>query len=83
AEKLGRPTSYSEIFTILKEAQIVSENLCEKMIEITRFRNRLVHVYHSIDPALIFDIIQEEIEYSKLFMNAIKNFLKNKKETEK
>ena len=79
AETLGKASSYAEIFRILQANEIISKQLMEKMIIITRFRNRLVYAYMSIDPKVIYSIINDDLDDVLLFKKEILDFLKRRK----
>ena len=84
AEKLGRAQNYSEIFSILQKSRIISKELEQKLVKMSRFRNRLVHVYFSIDTEIIHGILQKDLGDFKEFVETIKNFLRKiRKEKEK
>ncbi len=77
-EKLGLPKEYAETFRILSKKEIISNDLEEKLILMTRFRNRIVHLYWDIDDEFVKKIIEENLEDFYLFQKAIKHFLKKK-----
>ena len=56
-----RPSDYADIFRILREEKIISEELCEKLVQMARFRSRLVHLYSTLDNEIVFSIIENEI----------------------
>jgi len=43
-----------------------------------KFRNRLVHLYWEISPEKIFEIIQNNLEYFKLFEKKIVEFIRSR-----
>ena len=55
-----RPASYSDIFVILREEQVISENLSERLVNMARFRHRLVHLYTTLDNEIVFSILENE-----------------------
>ena len=46
-------------YTQLKSAGIISEELCENMIEMTGFRNALAHDYDEVREPEVFDNLQD------------------------
>ena len=52
--RLGLPKEYSDVFRILKNNHVISEDIQNRLILMTRFRNRLVHIYWDIDDETIF-----------------------------
>jgi len=71
------PESYSDTFKVMSEAEIVPSNLTEKLIEMAKFRNRLVHIYWEVDDELVYDIIKEDItdieEFLQSFMTSLRS----------
>ncbi len=56
-----RPKDYADIFQILGEEKIITEDLSERLIHMTRFRTRLVHLYSTLDNEIVFSILENEI----------------------
>jgi uncharacterized protein YutE (UPF0331/DUF86 family) len=44
------PESYADIFIILRELNIIDTEFSNRMIEMAKYRNRLVHPYWDLDP---------------------------------
>lgn len=69
------PETYSKIFQILKELNIIPERMEKKLIEMVGLRNLLGHLYMEIDNEIIYDIIQKEISiFSEFKKRIISNF---------
>ena len=60
-EHLDVPESYSECFKILGDRNIISKELSEKLINMAKFRNLLVHLYWKVDDGKIYEILQSEL----------------------
>ena len=73
--KLGIPKEYAEVFRILNQEKIISDELQTKLIQMTRFRNRLVHVYWDIDDKTIFEYLNTHLNDFHQFKTAITEFL--------
>jgi uncharacterized protein YutE (UPF0331/DUF86 family) len=71
------PESYSDTFRVMAEAEIIPLNLTERLIEMAKFRNRLVHIYWEVDDELVYDIIKEDItdidDFLQNFMASLKS----------
>jgi len=52
------PEDYAECFHLLGDAGRIDPQLAERLAEMARFRNRLVHLYAEIDYGQVYDIIQ-------------------------
>ncbi len=76
-EKLGLPKEYAETFKILYENKIISKELKDKLVLMTRFRNRIVHLYWDIDDEFVKKIIDENLSDFYQFQKEIKNYLVN------
>jgi len=74
--KLGLPKEYADTFRILAKSEIISNELVEKLILMTRFRNRIVHLYWDIDDEFVKKIIETNLEDFYLFQEAIRDYLK-------
>jgi len=59
--KMRVPESYAETFKVLAEANVIEEELSKRLMEMAKFRNRLVHIYWEVDDELIYSIIKEDI----------------------
>jgi len=70
------PESYADTFNVMAEKRVISEDLMEKLIEMAKFRNRLVHIYWEVDDEVIYDIIREDIQDIEEFMVKFMDFLK-------
>lgn len=69
--KLRAPDDYADAFRILGEIGMLSEDFVKKLIEMARFRNRLVHIYWDVDDELIYNIICEDLDDIEKFIDKI------------
>lgn len=58
----GKPSNYREIFQILTEQGILTEDLGKKSQDIIGFRNILVHHYFRLDRELVYKILQDDLD---------------------
>ena len=79
-QKLGIPNEYADAFRILHSNKIISSNLLNNLILMTRFRNRIVHLYWDIDDELVYEIMSKNYMDFIEFKSAILNYLKSKNE---
>ena len=70
------PQTYSDIFASLKDLGMIDQDLCERLVMMAKFRNRLVHLYWEINPEKIFEIVQNNLEDFKLFEKKIVEFVR-------
>lgn len=71
-----RPTTYSETFHILQEENFVSQDLADKLINMARFRNIIVHDYEDLDFGIIYDILQNRLVDIEEFLAQTKRKLR-------
>lgn len=71
SEKFRSPDDYADSFRVLNEQKIVPDSLIDRLIEMAKFRNRIVHVYWEVDEDLIYDIMQNYLNDFELFIQSI------------
>ncbi len=65
------PTAYAECFAILGEAGILPVELTQRLQQMARFRNMLVHVYWDVDYGRVYTILQENLDDLRAFVRAV------------
>jgi uncharacterized protein YutE (UPF0331/DUF86 family) len=75
--KLPVPTGYADTFHILKQAKLLGDNLSQTMINMSQFRNILVHQYTDVDSAIVVDILQNRLDDFDEFGNEVIALLKS------
>jgi len=65
------PENYADTFKVLHEEKLLTEYLMIKLIEMAKFRNRLVHIYWELDDELIYQLIKEDIKDIEEFVDNI------------
>jgi uncharacterized protein YutE (UPF0331/DUF86 family) len=78
SEGLRSPKSYAEAFQILAEQGIVPTSFLPALLQMARFRNRLVHLYWELDEKMIYDILQHNLGDFDAFARCIMAHLENK-----
>lgn len=74
--KLGTPEDYADIFKILNKLNIFNDEEINKLVEMTRYRNKLVHLYWKIDDSEVYDGLKNNIETFEKFESGIQKYLK-------
>ncbi|MBS3817975.1 DUF86 domain-containing protein [bacterium] len=69
------PEDYSDAFRVLGENGAFENSFVERLKEMARFRNRLVHIYWEIDENQIYNILQNRLGNFKTFLNQLARFL--------
>jgi uncharacterized protein YutE (UPF0331/DUF86 family) len=70
-ERYGVPKTYSDCFSILRERKIISKQLTNKLTNMAKFRNLLVHLYWNVNDERIYEILQTELEDFEEFIRQI------------
>jgi uncharacterized protein YutE (UPF0331/DUF86 family) len=65
--ELGAPSTYAETFAILVEAGLMSPGLGRVMVDMTGFRNVIIHGYARIDADTAIRILREHLEDVRRF----------------
>ncbi len=71
SEKFRSPNDYGDSFRVLNEQKLVADSLIDRLVEMAKFRNRIVHVYWEVDEDLVFDILQNYLNDFELFIQSI------------
>ncbi|HID10113.1 MAG TPA: DUF86 domain-containing protein [Candidatus Latescibacteria bacterium] len=69
------PSDYADCFAVLGEAGVVSEELADRLAQMARFRNLLVHLYGRVDDRRVFRIIQDDIRDLKDYIGCIFRYM--------
>jgi uncharacterized protein YutE (UPF0331/DUF86 family) len=76
SERLRAPKDYADSFSVLNETGFISTELCRKLRQMAKFRNRLVHLYSEIDNNYIYGFIRNDLNDFLLFKKAITRRMK-------
>ena len=77
--KIGLPEEEESVFDRLSEKSIVSEEIYEKLKEMKKFRNILIHKYKMIDNSKVYLNATKHRHDFEEFKNEILAFLKKEK----
>jgi len=67
SEKLRAPRDYSDSFLVIQEEGFISSGLGDKLRQMAKFRNRLVHLYGEIDNTYVYEYIKGGLKDIKEF----------------
>lgn len=70
-ERYRIPKTYSEAIMVLVEEGILPKDKGTTFVRMAKFRNRIVHLYHEVDDAEIFNILQKNLNDFRTFISAI------------
>lgn len=72
---LRTPEDYADTFRVMEEKGAFDPEFTNSLIQMARFRNRLVHIYWDIDDAELFRIIQTRLADIRRFLKDFGNFI--------
>jgi uncharacterized protein YutE (UPF0331/DUF86 family) len=78
AGNFERAESYAEIFEILAKQKILPSQLAEKLADMARFRNLLVHSYGKVDNARVLEFVKTELNDITRFIERILKHVENR-----
>ena len=61
AERFRVPQDYADSFKVIREQNLVPEDLGKRLQQMAKFRNRLVHLYGTIDDSNVHKYINEDV----------------------
>ncbi len=77
---LRRPEDYKDVFAVLEEEGILNGSLSEKLQNMAKFRNLLVHFYTKVDDRRVFAIMKKDGGDMRDFAKAVLEFISAKKQ---
>ena len=79
SEDLEKPEDYRSIIIILGKEGIIPVQFAERFSEAAKLRNILVHMYTEIDPAMISQILENNLDDFDKYAQYIARYLKFEK----
>ena len=71
SEKLRAPRDYSDSFLVIQEEGLIASELGDKLRQMAKFRNRLVHLYGEIDNTNVYEYIKGDLKDIEEFKSVI------------
>ena len=71
AERYRAPRDYADSFTVLEEKRIFQQQLGHNLRQMTKFRNRLVHLYGEIDDKFVYEFLKTDVKDIRKFRKII------------
>jgi len=71
AERYRAPKDYADSFAVLEEKGLFQQQLGHNLRQMTKFRNRLVHLYGEIDDKFVYEFIKTDVEDIRKFRKII------------
>lgn len=69
------PADYADAFNVLRDRQVLSPELAQRLGSMARFRNLLVHVYAEVDDVRVHRFLEEDLEDLAGFSAAVLEML--------
>ena len=69
------PEDYGDTFRVMHEEGALEQDFSDELVNMAKFRNRLVHIYIDIENKQVYEILQERLDDFKKFVDSISNFL--------
>ena len=71
SQRLRAPTDYADSFTVLEEIGVFHQQLGQRLRQMAKFRNRLVHLYGEIDDKYVYEFLKTDVEDIRKFRKII------------
>ncbi|MGQ9710721.1 MAG: type VII toxin-antitoxin system HepT family RNase toxin [Anaerolineae bacterium] len=71
------PDDNQDVFRVLHEENLVPDDLLVTLLDMTRFRNLIVHDYAQIDDALVYAILQKRLGDFDAFARVVQTYLES------
>lgn len=69
------PESYVDSFTVLAENGVIAPDFAATLQQMVRMRNRLVHLYWEVDAAILYEVLQHDLNDFDRFKAAVYRFI--------
>ena len=77
SEHFRAPKDYADSFMIIEEEGLISGDQGQRLRQMAKFRNRLVHLYGEIDNAYVYEFIKKDLKDIEEFKSIIIKRYKN------
>jgi len=61
SERFRRPSDFADTFAVLYENAMIDERLKERLQNMARFRNLLVHLYGKVDDKRVYEFLKADL----------------------
>ncbi|MBW1716582.1 MAG: DUF86 domain-containing protein [Deltaproteobacteria bacterium] len=62
SERFRAPKDYADSFRVIEERGLIPSDLAQKLRQMAKFRNRLVHLYGEVDNAYVYEFMKEDLK---------------------
>jgi len=76
AKKGGRaPQDYGDCFRLMAELGILEKDFSDRLIQMAKFRNLIIHLYWTVDNERVYQILSKNLDDFDQFLEAVGKFL--------
>jgi uncharacterized protein YutE (UPF0331/DUF86 family) len=69
------PEDYGDTFRVMSEESALKPDFSDELVNMAKFRNRLVHLYWEVEDPLVYEILQTRLDDFKKLLDALSDFL--------
>jgi uncharacterized protein YutE (UPF0331/DUF86 family) len=69
------PEDYGDTFRVMNEEGALKQDFSDELVNMAKFRNRLVHIYLEVENKQVYEILQDRLDDFKKFIASLSNFL--------
>ena len=77
-ERWREPSGYRDIFLVLRENGVITDEQLTLFQEMASFRNLLVHRYENVDDEIVFGIFKKRLSDFDLFIELVSTWARNR-----
>jgi uncharacterized protein YutE (UPF0331/DUF86 family) len=69
------PEDYGDTFRVMNEEGALKQDFSDELVNMAKFRNRLVHIYLEVENKQVYEILQDRLDDFKKFIDSLSTFL--------
>jgi len=69
------PEDYGDTFRVMNEEGALKQDFADELVNMAKFRNRLVHIYLEVENKQVYGILQDSLDDFKKFIDSLSKFL--------
>ncbi|MHB1407087.1 MAG: type VII toxin-antitoxin system HepT family RNase toxin [Desulfitobacteriaceae bacterium] len=78
-ERWGVPASSAEAIRFLAENNVITRDQSVRLMQMVKFRNRIVHIYQEVDDNQVYEILHQDLgDFRDFIRSVITKFLNEK-----
>ena len=75
SKPVNTPDTYADIFKEMNRLGVVDADFLQRLVQMAKFRNRLVHLYWELDRDTIYGFLQNNLDDFTLFQQCVVDYL--------